>query len=748
VSARTLKQNETNDAFDTELVRGDAARDAAAWEAAARHYRRALQIRPQDAGIWMQLGHAVKEQGDVESAEAAYLTAQRLWPDNGDVALQLGHLHMLKGEPEIAVPHYQRARALGINDEHALHVLTRAGADFDLAPLAEGAPIPVVYLDVSDLVAYFRDKRFPTGIQRMEIELVKASRSWQGEVPLRICSYVNEAVFWVDVDPASLCDLCDLAAAPGTVLDPSWRAAVTAFHQRLEQRPACGMPVGAALINLGPWWSIDYMAVVREAKARCGLRYVPFVHDLIPLNIPEHLPSTTAAIFSYWLGSALMHADAVMVNSECTRRDLMRVAERVRVPRQMPVVVRLDAQLGSHRAMSASEQRLVLERFGLADRNFVLFVSTLEARKNHLLAFRTWTRLLDRHPTGSLPLLVCVGRRGWHFDQTEMFLETHKDLQRHVILLSEVSDIELQALYQACLFTAYSSFYEGWGLPITESLCFGKVCLTADHSSLPEAGGEFAEYYEEDSVRSMTGKAEVLIFDVAYREERERMIAESYRPRTWDQVLAAMVNGVLPQLLSPQTVQTGIAPVEFGTIYEIGQPIDATMPDRFRAVGEMLRADQGWHSVEAWGVFSKQARATLLFMPDLAAVEPPDVLSESIDVLVYLKLRASEEQVDVLIQVESAPSIRVSLMAREQRILQTRCPLDVLRSSVMQQAPIALRLNVDRMTALRRHSPNDVRQIGIGVEFFAICLETDMSTRMTMIERCCLQLCGTAPGQV
>lgn len=743
-----LKQDKTNDMFDIEVVQGDSARNNAAWDAAARHYRRALQIQPHVAGIWMQLGHAVKEQGDVESAEAAYLTAQRLKPDDGDVALQLGHLHMLKGDPEIAVPHYQRARALGINDEHALHALTCAGADFDLALLAEGASIPVIYLDVSDLVTYFRDKRFPTGIQRMEIELVKASRSWRGDVPLRICSYVDEAAFWVDVDPAGLCDLCDLAVAPGAVLDLNWQAAVTAFHRRLEQRPACEMPAGAALINLGPWWSIDYMAVVREAKIRCGLRYVPFVHDVIPLIIPEHLPSASAPIFSHWLGSALMHADAVMTNSECTRRDVMRLAERVRVPQQMPVVVPLDAQLGSHRVMPASERRLVLERLGLADRKFVLFVSTLEARKNHLLAFRAWARLVERHPGGSLPLLVCVGRRGWQFDQAETFLKTHRDLQRHVILLSGISDVELQALYQACLFTAYSSFYEGWGLPVTESLCFGKVCLVANHSSLPEAGGEFAEYYEEDSVKGMADKAEALMFDSAYREARERMIAEGYRPRTWNQVLAAMIDSILPQLLALQTVQTGIASVEFGTTYEIGQPMDATMPDRTRAVGEMLRADQSWHRVEAWGVFSKQARATLLFLPDLAAAENADVFTESNDVLIYLKLRASEEPVNVVVQVASAPSTCVSLMAREQRILQTRCPFNVLKNLVEQQVPVTLRLNVDRMTDLRRHTLNDLRQIGIGVEFLAICLETDISTRMMMIERCCLQMCGTNPGRV
>ena len=64
------------------------------------------------------------------------------------------------------------------------------------------------------------------------------------------------------------------------------------------------------------------------------------------------------------------------------------------------------------------------------------------------------------------------------------------------MFLEGTSDPDLAALYRRCLFTVYPSLYEGWGLPVTESLCYGKTPLLSRVASLPEAGGEFADYFE------------------------------------------------------------------------------------------------------------------------------------------------------------------------------------------------------------------------------------------------------------
>ena len=82
-------------------------------------------------------------------------------------------------------------------------------------------------------------------------------------------------------------------------------------------------------------------------------------------------------------------------------------------------------------------------------------------------------------------------------------LKASELLQRRVRLFRRVSDADLVRLYQDCLFTIYPSTYEGWGLPVTEALCFGKAVVTTAISSLPEAGGQYADYFDPHSMRDL-----------------------------------------------------------------------------------------------------------------------------------------------------------------------------------------------------------------------------------------------------
>lgn len=68
------------------IALGDRARDAGAWEAAVLHYRAALSRNPNNAPIWVQYGHALKESGRLTEAEIAYRHAL----DVADTHLQLG----------------------------------------------------------------------------------------------------------------------------------------------------------------------------------------------------------------------------------------------------------------------------------------------------------------------------------------------------------------------------------------------------------------------------------------------------------------------------------------------------------------------------------------------------------------------------------------------------------------------------------------------------------------------------------
>jgi glycosyltransferase involved in cell wall biosynthesis len=412
-------------------------------------------------------------------------------------------------------------------------------------------------------------------------------------------------------------DICGLALRDGRTDDPEWMAARLDLLSALEAVPPVRFHAGAFLVNLGTsWWIPNYFLHVRNAKRQHRIRYVPFVHDCIPILTPEYCVDGLVEEFITWIAGVYLHADSYLVNSQSTGADLARVAKRLGHDAPDFRVIRLDArfQSGSEQP-GARDMQDVLARYGLLDQPFVLFVSTVEARKNHALAFNAWKSLIERHGMDNTPMLVCVGTLGWLYEDVVKVLNDNNDLSRKVRILSNVPDVVLETFYRQCLFTIYPSFYEGWGLPVTESLSYGKVPLIASSSSLPEAGGDFAEYFSLDAPAEFAEKLERLITDGSYRAAREAHIRENFRPRDWSDLAGDLVRAVREWAKAEAPAAT-----RDDTIFE-AQPATyyALSRNRHREVwpgmtgGEIFRVGTDWWEPEGFGVFTKTPSAALAF---------------------------------------------------------------------------------------------------------------------------------------
>jgi glycosyltransferase involved in cell wall biosynthesis len=183
-----------------------------------------------------------------------------------------------------------------------------------------------------------------------------------------------------------------------------------------------------------------------------------------------------------------------------------------------------------------------------ANKPFVLMVGTIEPRKNHLLAYRVWRRLIERHGEKA-PRLMIAGGEGWLTGDLRYQI-THDPLTRdRVVMLGRVSNAELGWLYRNCLFTVFPSIYEGWGLPVAESLMHGKYCITSNVSSLPEIGGELVGYHDPIDAMRMLQLVEEAAFDAPLRERREKAIQSCYVGTTWAQA-ATLLLETLNQICS------------------------------------------------------------------------------------------------------------------------------------------------------------------------------------------------------
>lgn len=128
-------------------------------------------------------------------------------------------------------------------------------------------------------------------------------------------------------------------------------------------------------------------------------------------------------------------------------------------------------------------QELVIAR-GVTPGNYLLSVGRLEPRKNHAMLVRAYARLgLDTLP------LVIVGQRDFGYD--ELFTEiTRLNLASRVLLIENVDDRELPALYRNARLFVYPAFAEGFGMPPLEALASGVPVVSSNTTSIPEVVGD------------------------------------------------------------------------------------------------------------------------------------------------------------------------------------------------------------------------------------------------------------------
>jgi glycosyltransferase involved in cell wall biosynthesis len=295
---------------------------------------------------------------------------------------------------------------------------------------------------------------------------------------------------------------------------------------------------GDMLLVLGsPWFRTDYAELLQAMRNRCGLGVAMLVYDLIPLTRPEFCDPGLVRTFRAWFAGTVPLVDRFMAISRSAARDLERYVQAAGLTLAHPVAV-LPIGTGFGDAAPAPE---VTPRVAALEPGFVLLVSTVEARKNHLLAFRAWRRLLDQMPPEQLPTLVFAGRVGWMVADLLQQLENCAWLGGKVVLLEHPSDAELAALYARCRFTLFPSHYEGWGLPVTESLGFGKICVASSATSVPEAGGPFCVYHDPEDVPEAVAILRRLISHPAELEAMEARLHREFRPTPWGETARALL---------------------------------------------------------------------------------------------------------------------------------------------------------------------------------------------------------------
>lgn len=284
---------------------------------------------------------------------------------------------------------------------------------------------------------------------------------------------------------------------------------------------------------------------------RLGTKQVVTVHDMTFFHMAEVHEPVKIAYFRSFIRGAVRFSDKIIFVSHSTMRDCV---ARLGAVRGSAEVIYLGKSEAFHSKLDEIEVWRVRRKFGL-ETDFVLYLGTIEPRKNLARLVSAFAALADRHPN---LLLVIAGMKGWMYDD---LLETIDkfDMKSRVIFTGFVPEEEKPFLMAGATVFVYPSLYEGFGIPVLEALACGVPTLTSRVSSLPEVVGDAALMVDPLDLEEISSALERLLSD---GDLRDRLRQESLRQAaqfTWTKTAAMTLRAyrsVIAPCDAPQSEQS------------------------------------------------------------------------------------------------------------------------------------------------------------------------------------------------
>lgn len=248
--------------------------------------------------------------------------------------------------------------------------------------------------------------------------------------------------------------------------------------------------------------------------AKRGIKTVVTMHDLIFLRYPEYFPRIDRFFYERKFKQACQDADAIVSISEQTTEDLISFLKAD--PKKIRQIYQ-DCHPIFRNAIVESDLAAFKQKHQLSV-PYIYVAGSFEKRKNHLRVMEAYAQLpADR------PKLVFAGKKSTYL-QEMLKLANKLEIAAEVRVLQNLAFDELPFLYAGAVFTAYLSEFEGFGLPVLESMAVGTPVLTSNISSMPEVGGNAALYAPPTDVEAIAMQMRLLLFDEEGNAEVRKLI--------------------------------------------------------------------------------------------------------------------------------------------------------------------------------------------------------------------------------
>jgi glycosyltransferase involved in cell wall biosynthesis len=268
------------------------------------------------------------------------------------------------------------------------------------------------------------------------------------------------------------------------------------------------------------------------ASLRCPVPQCIVMHDLAYFHYPEHLAKHITTYLKYFTKKWINASQHIFTVSKYTQQDIIKTYNVA--PEKVSAVHNGANQL--YQPIGYTEKQVVKEQYSDGTEYFI-YAGSLHPRKNIVRLLKAFA-IFKRNTTSNMKLIL-VGRLAWNTKEIEFALNNHpykKDIIRHEYMEAE----QLCKLIAAAYAMVYVSLFEGFGIPILESLCCNIPAITSNTSSMPEVGGDACLYVNPMDEIAIADALMLLYNDEVLRNQLISKAAAQAALFNWDTSMRAM----------------------------------------------------------------------------------------------------------------------------------------------------------------------------------------------------------------
>lgn len=261
------------------------------------------------------------------------------------------------------------------------------------------------------------------------------------------------------------------------------------------------------------------------------------IHDLTYLYYPELVETKNLAHLQRVVPRSIEQADFILTVSESVKAELVK---EFNLDPNDCVVTPISPDEVFFAPVEASRIDFVKDKYGInKTKKIIYFIGNFEPRKNLKNLIEAYRQLPP--DTKNSYSLVLAGGKGWNSEETAQALEKAQQNGEDVTHIGYVDQQDSPALYQVAALFVMPSLYEGFGMPVLESMASGTPVLASDIPVLREVGGQHASYTDTQDVEAFSSAlSEALSAPVTSPDELRRHA----RQYSWSENVKKIINKV------------------------------------------------------------------------------------------------------------------------------------------------------------------------------------------------------------